>query len=123
MQSFTSLAVSAMALFGVATAQPYPIGNALVTVEASHGGAGSDLTNTTISVPIGAPYTDEALDAVSTLYLTGASSGLSADGVTCTPYKNADGTGAGGEPFDINTPSLLSTNTVVVGSIACQVGL
>ncbi|KAI0876200.1 hypothetical protein GGS24DRAFT_452321 [Hypoxylon argillaceum] len=87
---------------------------AIVVVEASHGGAGSDLTNTTIVVPVGPVYTNDAvLDTVSTLYL------LSPSTVTCTPYKLADGTGTSGLPFTVGHPSLLSTNTVQVGSLVC----
>ncbi|KAI3325584.1 hypothetical protein HD806DRAFT_533247 [Xylariaceae sp. AK1471] len=86
---------------------------AVIVIEASHGGAGSGLTYTTITVPIGPVYTnEEALAEVSSLYL------VKPESATCTPYKNGDGTGTGGLPFTVGKPSLLSTNTVVVGSIA-----
>ncbi|KAI0141565.1 hypothetical protein GGR57DRAFT_487117 [Xylariaceae sp. FL1272] len=111
-------AAAAFALLtaAVASASPYPAscGSATVVIEASHGGAGSGLTNTTITVPLGKIYTNEdALDEVSTLYL------LSPSTVTCTPYQATTGTGTGGLPFTVGNPSLLSTNTVVVGSLVC----
>ncbi|KAI1871492.1 uncharacterized protein JN550_004486 [Neoarthrinium moseri] len=108
-------ASNVLALAGVASA----CGSAIVTVEASHGGAGNGLTNTTVTVPIGTVFTgDKALDTVSTLYLTGS---LEAplDSITCSPYKSTDGTGSGGLPFNSTTPSFLSTNTVEFGSIVC----
>ncbi|KAI0096757.1 hypothetical protein GGR51DRAFT_542748 [Nemania sp. FL0031] len=109
---------AAFALMAAALASAAPASrseSATIVVEASHGGAGSGLTNTTITVPVGPVYTNTAvLDTVSTLYL------LSPDTVTCTPFKNADGTGNGGLPFTVGHPSLLSTNTVVVGSIVCS---
>jgi hypothetical protein len=90
--------------------------DALIIIEASHGGAGNGLTNTTITVPIGTVYTNpDALDEVSTLYL------LSPESTTCTPYKLSNGTGSSGLPFTVGHPSYLSTNTVVVGSIACVI--
>ncbi|KAF2725425.1 hypothetical protein K431DRAFT_280783 [Polychaeton citri CBS 116435] len=93
---------------------------ATITIEASHGGAGSDLTNTTITVPIGVVYTNSsALDEVSYLFLTGAE-GVPVDSITCTPYISANGTGSGGLPFNSTSPSYLSTNTVQVGSIVCR---
>jgi hypothetical protein len=93
---------------------------AIIIVEASHGGAGSGLTNATLSVDMGPIFTgDDALKAVSSLYLVGAI-GVDVDAVTCTPFKNTDGTGTGGLPFNSTTPSRLSTNTVVVGSIVCN---
>ncbi|KAI0842195.1 hypothetical protein F5Y06DRAFT_259224 [Hypoxylon sp. FL0890] len=94
--------------------------SAIINVEASHGGAGNDLTNNTITVPIDTTYTNPpVLDTVSTLYLIGAT-GVSSDSITCTPYKSADGTGDHGLPFTSKTPSFLSTNTVQVGSIVCH---
>ncbi|KAH8680578.1 hypothetical protein BX600DRAFT_1021 [Xylariales sp. PMI_506] len=115
----STIAVSAAAAFtGLALADTQP--SAIITVATSHGGADSNLTNQTITVPIGStPYTDSsALNAVSTLYLTGAN-GVSVDSITCTPYQATNGTGTGGLPFTSGTPSYLSTNTVVVGSIVC----
>ncbi|KAI1768330.1 hypothetical protein GGR53DRAFT_439372 [Hypoxylon sp. FL1150] len=112
-----TLFASAMAFAGMAAAA----GNALVTVEASHGGAGNGLTNTTISIPIGVTYAgNPALEEVSTLYLVGSTSGVPVDSITCTPYKSTDGTGTHGLPFTSKVPSRLSTNTVVVGSIKCE---
>ncbi|KAI1780098.1 hypothetical protein F4818DRAFT_165431 [Hypoxylon cercidicola] len=112
----TSLFTSVMAFAGLAAA----IGDAWINVEASHGGAGSGLTNTTIRVPIDEIYNNkEALSEVSTLYLIGATE-VAIDSITCTPYKAEDATGSHGLPFTVNTPSRLSTNTVVVGSILCN---
>lgn len=111
----TAFALSAAALATAASAQK----TAQITIEASHGGAGSGLTNTTVEVPIGPVYTNaEALAAVSTLYLTGAE-GVPVDHVTCTPYHATNGEGSGGLPFTSASPSRLSTNTVQVGSIQC----
>ncbi|EMC92529.1 hypothetical protein BAUCODRAFT_38597 [Baudoinia panamericana UAMH 10762] len=91
---------------------------AVVTITASHGGAGNGLTNTTISVPLNSTYTNVALDEVSYLYLTGAN-GVPLESITCTPYRYANGTGNAGLPFTSSKPSLLSTNTVQVGSLIC----
>ncbi|KAI6820413.1 hypothetical protein KC367_g4208 [Hortaea werneckii] len=92
--------------------------SASVTITASHGGAGNGLTNTTITVPLGSLYTNAALDEVSYLYLTGASDAV-LDSITCTPHRYANGTGEAGRPFTSSSPSLLSTNTVKVGSLTC----
>ncbi|KAI1407862.1 hypothetical protein F5Y13DRAFT_194974 [Hypoxylon sp. FL1857] len=95
--------------------------SAYITVEASHGGAGNGLTNNTIIVPIDTTYTNpDALAAVSTLYLVGASAGVPVDSITCTPFQSTDGTGTHGLAFTSTTPSRLSTNTVQVGSIVCH---
>ncbi|KAI8627177.1 hypothetical protein F5Y19DRAFT_487128 [Xylariaceae sp. FL1651] len=110
---FAAFTILAAAFAAAAPACTNP--DATIIIEASHGGAGSDLTNTTIIVPIGPVYTNEqALAEVSSLYL------LTPLGTTCTPYANEDGTGTDGLPFQVGKPSLLSTNTVVVGSIADQ---
>jgi len=94
--------------------------SATVIVEASHGGAGQGSTNTTITVPLGSPFTgNPALNAVSTLFLTGAT-GADVNTITCQGFKSTDGTGSGGLPFTVSTPSFLSTNTVQVGSIVCN---
>ncbi|KAI0545494.1 hypothetical protein F4679DRAFT_588489 [Xylaria curta] len=59
----------------------------MVIVETAHGGAYNDRTNITISVPIGSVYVnEEALGAVSTLYLLGPKR------ATCSPFKAKDGT-------------------------------
>ncbi|RMZ05733.1 hypothetical protein D0860_05841 [Hortaea werneckii] len=92
--------------------------SASVTITASHGGAGNGLTNTTITVPLGSLYTNAALDEVSYLYLTGASDAV-LESITCTPHRYANGTGEAGRPFTSSSPSLLSTNTVKVGSLTC----
>lgn len=105
--STTAFAVSALA------AQ-----SATVIIEASHGGAGNGLTNTTIHVPINDAYTNDALDEVSVLFLRGAM-GIPVDTITCTPFSNPDGTGDSGNPFNSTHPSYLSTNTVEVASIVC----
>ncbi|KAK9799890.1 hypothetical protein AB5N19_10502 [Seiridium cardinale] len=111
----STLAASAAAFAGLASATP----SATIVIQASHGGAGSGLTNNTISVPVGPVYTNaQALSAVSTLYLTGASE-IPVDSIICTPYAAANGTGSRGLPFTSSTPSYLSTNTVQVGSIVC----
>ncbi|EME84084.1 uncharacterized protein MYCFIDRAFT_195236 [Pseudocercospora fijiensis CIRAD86] len=92
---------------------------ATITIEASHGGAGNGLTNTTIEVPLHTRYANPALDTVSTLYLTGAD-GVPLDSITCTPYRYNNLTGAGGLPFNSTAPSFLSTNTVQVASLLCN---
>ncbi|KAI8947000.1 hypothetical protein F4801DRAFT_562475 [Xylaria longipes] len=110
----TSFAVLSAA--ALASASPcYPTAQtATVVIETSHGAAYNDRTNKTVSVPIGPVYTNEHdLAAVSTLYLLGP------DTVTCSPFQATTGTGTGGLPFTVGHPSLLSTNTVVVGSIVC----
>ncbi|KAK5114591.1 hypothetical protein LTR85_010168 [Meristemomyces frigidus] len=89
-----------------------------VTIEASHGGAGSGLTNTTITIPLNTTYTNVALDEVSYLFLTSAT-GVPLESITCTPHLYANGTGAAGDPFTSSQFSALSTNTVQVGSITC----
>ncbi|KAF7194637.1 hypothetical protein HII31_04143 [Pseudocercospora fuligena] len=107
---------AAILLLAAATASAQ---TATITIEASHGGAGNGLTNTTIEVPLNMRYTNSALDTVSTLYLTG-SDGVALDSITCTPYRYNNLTGAGGLPFTSATPSFLSTNTVQVGSLLCN---
>ncbi|KAG4219183.1 hypothetical protein PC116_g32337 [Phytophthora cactorum] len=111
-------AIIAAAFAGFAAAQaPY----ALVAVESSHGGAGNGLVNKTIQVPLDTVYTNPAvLNEVSTLYLISCSQGTNVYSVVCQPHKDPAGTDTGAKPFDIKTPSRLSTNTVVVGSITCH---
>lgn len=92
---------------------------AMITIEASHGGAGSGLANTSIEVPLNTRYQSPALDSVSTLYLTGADR-ASLESITCTPYRNGNLTGSSGLPFTSSTPSRLSINTVQVGSLFCN---
>ena len=114
---FSRTLILATALLGAAWASSP---SAFVTIEASHGGAGQDLTNITLRIPFTTTYSNHsALDAVSTLYLVGATNGTPIDSITCTPFKNADGTGDSGKAFDSTKPSFLSTNTVQVGSIVC----
>ncbi|KAI1357801.1 hypothetical protein F5Y08DRAFT_323307 [Xylaria arbuscula] len=109
----TTFAVLAAATLASATPTPP---TATVVVETAHGAAYNDRTNVTISVSIGSVYVNkEALGAVSTLYLLGPSS------ATCSPFKAEDGTVNGGLPFTVGHPSLLSTNSVVVGSLVCTV--
>ncbi|KAI0547217.1 hypothetical protein F4679DRAFT_586775 [Xylaria curta] len=110
----TSFAVLYAAAFASAVpCTPNPQ-TATVVIETSHGGAFNDRTNKTITVPIGPVYVNEsAFAAVSTLYLLGP------DTATCTPYKAKNGTGSGGLPFYVGHPSLLSTNSVQVGSLVC----
>lgn len=76
-------------------------------------------TNTTICGTIGTLISDPTLDHVSELHLSSAE-GVLLETVTCTPYLWADGTGRRGLPFFEGNPSLLSLNTVVVGSIYCS---
>ncbi|KAI0520767.1 hypothetical protein F5B22DRAFT_598269 [Xylaria bambusicola] len=112
----TSFAVLATAAATLASAAPtcQTPQTATVVVETAHGGAFNDRTNVTISVPVGPVYVNgDALAAVSTLYLLGP------DTVTCSPFKAQDGTVNGGLPFTVGQPSLLSTNSVVVGSLVC----
>ncbi|KAL7629234.1 hypothetical protein AAE478_000754 [Parahypoxylon ruwenzoriense] len=119
---FAALFASALALAGsaLATSRRSEIPQATIVVEASHGGAGQGLTNTTIIVPVGPVYINRGdLDAVSTLYLTDVQ-GYPLDRVSCTPYRSTDGSGTHGRPFTSTEPSLLSTNTVQIGSIVCQ---
>ncbi|KAK6221504.1 hypothetical protein LQW54_001276 [Pestalotiopsis sp. IQ-011] len=104
---------SAAALAGTVYATP----SAVISVEFHDNGA---LKNTSVTVPIGTVYTDpKNLYQVSTLYL---SSAVDADvnSITCTPFQNNHGTGAGGKDFSYGNPSLLSTNSVQVGSIVCR---
>lgn len=91
----------------------------VVIIEASHGGAGVTLTNTSITVPLSDYYTNPALDAVSTLYLTQAS-GVNLTAVTCTPYRYAEASDNAGLPFNSTTPSFISTNTRQIGSVFCN---
>lgn len=92
----------------------------IVIIEASHGGAGNGLTNTSITVPLNIYYTDPKLDAVSTLFLAQAEE-VELDAVTCTPYRNANASGSAGLPFNSTTPSFISTNTQQVGSLFCTI--
>ncbi|GAB7364838.1 hypothetical protein MBLNU230_g5631t1 [Neophaeotheca triangularis] len=92
---------------------------AQVIIEASHGGAGRNLRNTTVQVPVNTIYTNaSAFDEISTLYLTSAD-GVPVESITCTPYRDVNGTGMAGESFMFSEPSLLSTNTVGIGSMQC----
>lgn len=117
MLSRALLATAAAALLTPTLAQTPQ--RAIITITTSHGGAGQDLTNRTITIPLNDAYTNaDALEAVSYLSLTGAT-GVPFDSVTCQAYQDRDATMAGGEPFDSSAPALLSTNTVVVGSIVC----
>ncbi|KAH6659069.1 hypothetical protein BKA67DRAFT_529257 [Truncatella angustata] len=110
-----TFAASAAAFAGLVSAVP----SATIIIEASHGGAGNGLTNTTIVVPVGPVYTNpDALSTVSTLYLTAASE-VAVESISCTPYQTTNGTGGHGLAFTSSTPSFLSTNTVQVGSIVC----
>ncbi|KAI2640628.1 hypothetical protein GGS26DRAFT_586630 [Hypomontagnella submonticulosa] len=92
--------------------------SAYINVEAPRGNGRG---NVTVDVPIETIYTNPTvLDEVSTLYLVGSSEGVPVNTITCYPYKETTGFGAGGLPFNSTTPSRLSTNTVVVGSIVCH---
>ncbi|KAI3340169.1 hypothetical protein F4824DRAFT_454272 [Ustulina deusta] len=112
----TSFAILSAAALASAAPSCSVTQSATVVVETAHGGAYNDRTNRTISVPIGPVYTNEdALVAVSTLYLLGPET------ATCTPFKDEAATVNGGLPFYVGHPSLLSTNSVVVGSLVCTI--
>ncbi|CAG9993932.1 unnamed protein product [Clonostachys byssicola] len=121
--STSTVAVAALSALSLAAAQPAVARDApeaYVTIETNRGNAFGDVCQKTVIVPIGSVYTNvEDLATVSTLRLKGAN-GVDENTVTCTPYKNNDGTGSSGLPFTKETPSYLSTNTVVVGSIVCK---
>ncbi|KAJ2984687.1 hypothetical protein NUW58_g5929 [Xylaria curta] len=109
--SFAALSAAALASAAPSISNPQ---TAIVVVETAHGGAHNDRTNRTITVPFDIVYFNhDALAAVSTLYLLGP------DNAICTPYKDENGTVNGGRPFSVGYPSLLSTNSVVVGSLVC----
>lgn len=80
-------------------------------------------SNVTLRANLGEVFTDPVnLDQVSTLYLTGLSNAeISLDTVVCTPYKTSEANDLNhGLPFWEGSPSFLSTNEVVVGSIYCS---
>lgn len=80
-------------------------------------------SNVSLRANLGEVFTDPAnLNQVSTLYLTGLSNAeISLDTVVCTPYKTAEANDRiHGLPFWEASPSFLSTNEVVVGSIYCS---
>lgn len=80
-------------------------------------------SNVTLRANLGEVFTDPVnLNQVSTLYLTGLSNAeISLDTVVCTPYKTAEANDLiHGLPFWEGSPSFLSTNEVVVGSIYCS---
>lgn len=110
--------LSRTAVIMLAAASTVAAQDVIVIIEASHGGAGNGLTNTSITVPLNIYYTDPKLDAVSTLYLTQAND-VALDAVTCTPYRNANASGSAGLPFNSTTPSFISTNTQQIGSLFC----
>ncbi|OTB05375.1 hypothetical protein M426DRAFT_260873 [Hypoxylon sp. CI-4A] len=114
---FTAAVFSALALVATALPQdPY----AVVVVEASHGGAGNGLRNSTVYMPINQEFTNqEVLHEVSTLYLLGAE-GVDANTLTCTPFKTNKAAGDALPSFTTKNPDRLSTNTVVVGSVFCE---
>ncbi|CAI6095241.1 hypothetical protein V2G26_019581 [Clonostachys chloroleuca] len=94
-------------------------GYADIIVRKNLGGVTGDHTDTRILVPLGKMFTGHpALEAVSTLILDGAI-GTDITTVSCTPFKNPDGTGNAGASFSKDRPSYLSTNTVTVGSVFC----
>lgn len=90
-----------------------------IVIEASQGGAGNSFRNTSIDVPVNTLYTNaSAFDEISTIFLTRAD-GTPVEGISCTPYRNEDGTDIAGETFSLSNPGLLSTDTVQIGSIRC----
>lgn len=92
---------------------------AIITIATSHGGAGNNITNNTVTIDLNSSFQNRSvLGSVSTLYLTGAI-GVPFDSVTCQAYQDRRQQQKGGNPFDSTTPALLSTNTVRVGSIVC----
>lgn len=91
---------------------------AIITIAASHGGAGSNITNRTLTIELNIPYIGPELNAVSTLYLTGGT-GVPLDSLTCQAFQDEEANVLGGNPFNSTTPALLSTNTVRVGSVLC----
>lgn len=93
--------------------------SASVTIETSHSGAGNDLTNETITVPLNTVYTNDALNDVSYLFLTSAT-GVNISDVSCTPYLYSNGTGDAGNSFNSTSPAYLSTTDVQVGSLVCS---
>ncbi|KAI1298063.1 hypothetical protein F5Y03DRAFT_274582 [Xylaria venustula] len=112
--SFAVLSAVAITALAGAPISPAVAKTATVIIETAHGGAHNDRTNATIAVPIGPVHKNEkALAAVSTLYL------LDPIGATCTPFKDEAATEKGGLPFTVGHPSLLSTKSVVIGSLVC----
>jgi opacity protein-like surface antigen len=117
MKSFAIIAAAAVSLASTATAAALAWDNAAIVIVEAHNGLHS--TNSTIAVEFGHVYAGGgALHEVSTLYL-GDTIGAPFDSVTCTPHHASNGQGTGGRPFNSTSPSFLSTNTVVVGSIVC----
>jgi len=119
MTMFTSLLTAAL-LASTTLAQTLSR-TAIVTIQRSRGGAGNGLTNTTITIPIGEPYTGDELEAVSSLYVTGGT-GVPLSSISCQAFQDADAQVLGGNAFTSVRPALLSTNTVQVGSILCTAG-
>ncbi|KAI2614450.1 uncharacterized protein GGS25DRAFT_471794 [Hypoxylon fragiforme] len=116
--SFLTIAFASVAL---AQKSPSKIPVALITVEASRGGAGHAKNSTDIvRVNIGADGATEdqfpVLKEVSTLYLTGAE-GVSVDNIVCTPFRPG---GATAPTFTNTKPVRLSLNTVEVSKIECR---
>ncbi|TGJ83800.1 hypothetical protein E0Z10_g4963 [Xylaria hypoxylon] len=87
---------------------------AIIVIEASHGGPGTNATNSTISVPVGPLYRNKtALAEVSTLYL------VNDRRLSCIPYMADIATGPHGFPFAVGYPAVMSNDTVTVGCILC----
>ncbi|CAG9992198.1 unnamed protein product [Clonostachys byssicola] len=96
-------------------------GTADIIVRRNMGGvAGDHHSDTRILVPLGRVFAGHpSLDAVSTLSLN-AVYGADAATVSCTPFKNTDGTGDAAPSFSKEHPSVVSTHNDKVGSIFCS---
>ncbi|KAH9905694.1 hypothetical protein F4778DRAFT_802142 [Xylariomycetidae sp. FL2044] len=106
---YTSRSALTLLLTGLAAAVVTPQDQqlAMVTVDVLSGG--TPVRSSTVNVVLGEPYRGAELQAVSSLYLVGATFNVEGDAITCTPSR--------GLPFNSTAPSYLSTNTVVVDSV------
>ncbi|VUC22367.1 unnamed protein product [Clonostachys rosea] len=96
-------------------------GTADIVVRRNMGGvAGDRHSDTRILVPLGHVFADHpSLDAASTLFLN-AVYGADVATVSCTPFKNVDGTGDAGASFSKDQPSYVSIHNDKIGSIFCS---
>ncbi|CAH0028291.1 unnamed protein product [Clonostachys rhizophaga] len=112
------------ALSPLALAAPVTIsgasGTADIIVRKNMGGVAGDHSDTRILVPLGRVFAGHpSLDFESTLSLN-AVYGADVATVSCTPFKNTDGTGETGPSFSKEHPSFVSTHNDKVGSIFCS---
>ncbi|CAI6083324.1 hypothetical protein V2G26_018882 [Clonostachys chloroleuca] len=119
-----STTATVAALSPLALAAPVNIsgasGTADIIVRKNMGGVAGDHSDTRILVPLGRVFAGHpSLDAVSTLWLN-AAYGVDVATVTCTPFKNTDGTGEAGPSFSKEHSSYVSTHNDNVGSIFCS---